>query len=214
MNNATPYLLALALLVASPLVSQNAAENAAAQQNDSVPAAAAAPQAPETEPIPALPVHKPKGAPVSEEDRITHQVRLELVLQPYYTLWDWLAFRVNGSTVELLGYTYTPGLKRDVLKSVKQIEGVEKVIDHISELPPSPMDDRIRHQVARAVFSFDGLSRYSWSAVPSIHIIVNRGRVRLEGIVDNEQDKNLAGLRANQVSGVFEVTNDLRVVKS
>ena len=220
MKNATPYLLALALLMASPLVAENATENAAqgaaqkaAPQNDNLPAAASA-QAPQTEPIPALPIHKPKNAPLSEGDRITREVRHELVMQPYYTIWDWLAFRVNGSTVELLGDTYSVGLKRDVLSSVKHIEGVEKVIDHINELPPSPMDDRIRHQVARAIFSFGGLSRYSWSAVPSIHIIVNRGRVRLEGIVDSEQDKNLAGLRANQVSGVFEVTNDLRVAKS
>ena len=86
---------------------------------------------------------------------------------------------------------------------MKHIEGVEKVIDHINDLPPSPMDDRIRHQVARAIFSFDGLSRYSWSAVPSIHIIVKGGRVRLEGVVDSQQDKNLAGFRANQVPGTY-----------
>ncbi len=128
-----------------------------------------------------MPARKPKNAPVSEEDRITHEVRHELVMQPYYTIWDWLAFRVNGSTVELLGDAYSVGLKRDAVNSVKHIEGVEKVIDHINELPPSPMDDRIRHQVARAIFNWDGLSRYSWSAVPSIHIIVNGGRVRLEG---------------------------------
>jgi hyperosmotically inducible protein len=76
------------------------------------------------------------------------------------------------------------------------------------------MDDQIRHQVARAIFDFDGLSRYAWSAVPSIHITVRGGRVRLEGVVDNQQDKDMAGLRANQVSGVFQVTNNLRVVKS
>ena len=72
---------------------------------------------------------------------------------------------------------------------MKHIEGVEKVIDHINDLPPSPMDDRIRHQVARAIFGFDGLSRYSWSAVPSIHIIVKGGRVRLEGVVDSHRIK-------------------------
>ncbi len=109
------------------------------------------------------------------------------VMQPYYTIWDWLAFRVNGSTVELLGDTSTPSASNAMLVStVKHIEGVENVIDHINELPPSPMDDRIRHRVARAIFNFDGLSRYSWPAVPSIHIIVDRGRVRLEGIVDSQ----------------------------
>jgi hyperosmotically inducible protein len=207
MKNATLYLLILALLAASPLL----AAQSAAPRNDTIPAVVPAQQ---PDAIPALPVHKPKNAPVREEDRITREVRHELVMQSYYTIWDWLAFRVNGSTVELLGDVYSLGLKRDAVNSVKHIEGVEKVIDHINELPPSPMDDRIRHQVARAIFSFGSLSRYSWSAVPSIHIVVNGGRVRLEGVVDSEQDKNIAGLRANQVPGVFQVTNNLRVVKS
>jgi len=205
MKKPVPYLLTFALLMALPLFAN-------AQKTESVPSAAA--PAPETEAIPALPIHKPKNAPVSEEDRLTREVRHELVMQPYYTSWDWLAFRVNGNTVELLGDANSPGLRRDAVNSVKHIEGVEKVIDHINELPPSPMDDRIRHQVARAIFSFDGLSRYSWSAVPSIHIIVKGGRVRLEGVVDNQPDKDLIGLRANQVPGVFQVTNNLRVVKS
>lgn len=205
MKNPVPYLLAFALMMATPVFAN-------AQKAESVPSAAA--PAPETEAIPALPIHKPRNAPVSEEDRITREVRHELVLQPYYTIWDWLAFRVNGSTVELLGDANSPGLRRDAVNSVKHIEGVEKVIDHINDLPPSPMDDRTRQQVARAIFSFAGLSRYSWSAVPSIHIIVKGGRVRLEGVVDNQQDKDLAGLRANQVPDVFQVTNNLRVVKS
>jgi hyperosmotically inducible protein len=201
------YLLAFALLLALPLFAWNPA-----QQNDkTLPAATAQEQ--ETNSIPALPVHRPKNAPISEEDRISREVRHELVMRPYYTIWDWLAYRVNGSTVELLGDSYSVGLKSDAVSSVKHIEGVEKVIDHINQLPPSPMDDRIRHQVARAIFNWGALSRYSWSAVPSIHIIVRNGRVRLEGVVDSQQDKDAAGIRANGVSGVFQVTNNLRVVK-
>ena len=98
MNNPAPYILAFAMLIAAPVFAN-------AQKTESVPSAAA--PAPESESIPALPIHKPKNAPVSEEDRITHEVRHELVLQPYYTIWDWLAFRVNGSTVELLGDAYS-----------------------------------------------------------------------------------------------------------
>jgi len=150
----------------------------------------------------------PKGV-----ERIQKEVRHELVMLPYYRLWDWLAFRVNGSTVELLGDANSLGLKSDAVNSVKHIKGVQNVIDHINQLPPSSMDDRIRRQVARAIFNWGGLSRYSWSAVPSIHIIVSGGRVRLEGIVDSQPDKDAAGLRANGVPGVFEVTNNLRVVK-
>lgn len=196
-------LLISALLLASPVYAHSPAQQIA-------PAPAAVAPAQTQEAIPALPARKPKN---NAEDRITREVRHELLMLPYYTIWDWLVFRVNGSTVELLGDTYTVGLKRDALNAVKHIEGVENVIDHINELPPSPTDNRIRHQVARAIFNFDGLSRYSWSAVPSIHIIVNRGRVRLEGIVDRQSDKDMAGLRANGVPGVFQVINDLRVVK-
>lgn len=166
------------------------------------------------EAIPALPARKPKNAPATEEDKITREVRHELVMQPRYTIWDWLAFRVNGSTVELMGYAYSVGLKRDVLDTVKHIPGVENVVDNIKELPPSPMDNRIRHQVAHAIFNWDGLSRYTWSAVSSIHIISTGGRVWLEGIVDTQTDKDAAGLRANGVSGVFQVTNDLHVIKN
>jgi hyperosmotically inducible protein len=199
------HLFAFAILLTSPLFAQTSL-----QPNDKTPSPTQV-QTPEA--TPALPAHKSKSAPASEEDRIAREVRHELVMQPYYTIWDWLAFRVNGGTVELMGDTYSVGLKRDAVNTVKHIEGVENVIDHINELPPSMADDRIRHQTARAIFTWGALSKYSWSAVPSIHIIVNRGRVRLEGIVDTQQDKDAAGLRANGVPGVFQVTNNLRVVK-
>jgi hyperosmotically inducible protein len=208
MKNGKLSLLALTLLLAMPLLA-----GSAPQQNDAAPAAVPAPPQSQ-DAIPALPAHKPKNAPVSEEDRISREVRHELVMQPYYTIWDWLAFRVNGGTVELVGDVNSLGLKSDAVNSVKRIEGVEKVVDHINQLPPSPMDDRIRHEVARAIFDWGNLSRYSWSAVPSIHIVVERGRVRLEGVVDSQQDKDAAGIRANGVSGVFQVTNNLMVVKS
>jgi osmotically-inducible protein OsmY len=73
------------------------------------------------------------------------------------------------------------------------------------------MDDQLRHAVFRAIYGDTVLSRYGWSAVPSIHIIVNNGHVTLEGVVDSESDKNLANLRANGVPNVFSVTNNLSV---
>ncbi|HVJ05699.1 MAG TPA: BON domain-containing protein [Candidatus Saccharimonadales bacterium] len=210
MKNGKFYFLALALSLALPLLGGTAA----ARQNDKAQAPVAAQaQTQNSDATPALPARKSKTAPANDEDRIAREVRHELVMQPYYTLWDWLAFRVNGNTVELLGDVNSIGLKSDAVNTVKHIEGVEKVIDHINQLPPSPMDDRIRRETAHAIFNFGSLSRYSWSAVPSIHIVVNSGRVRLEGVVDNQQDKDMAGLRANGVTGVFQVTNNLRVVK-
>jgi hyperosmotically inducible protein len=195
-------LLAIALL---PMFTR-----AAAQQNDKAPADVAA-QAQMQDAIPALPGRQPKTPPANEEERIARKVRHELVMQPYYTIWDWLAFRVNGNSVELLGSVNNPGLKNDAVHAVKRIDGVASVVDHITQLPPSPMDDRIRKQVAHAVFSWGNLSRYSWPSAPGIHIIVNGGRVWLEGVVDSQPDKDAAGLRANGVPDVFQVTNNLRV---
>jgi hyperosmotically inducible protein len=105
-------------------------------------------------------------------------------------------------------------VKSDAGNSVKRIEGVEKVVNNIDVLPPSPMDDRIRRAVYRSIYSYGPLFKYGGMAVPPIHIIVKGGRVTLEGVVDNEIDKNLAGMRANQVPGTFQMTNNLRVVNS
>jgi osmotically-inducible protein OsmY len=202
-------LLAVALSPLLPVLAHGSA-----QQSDKAPAADAAPASPPPQTqdaIPALPASEPKNAPLSEEERITRKVRHILVMRPSYSIWDWLAFRVNGSTVELLGDVYTGGLKNSAENAVSQIDGVEKVINHIHLLSPSQTDDRIRHQVADAIYSSGSLSSYSWSAQPSIHIIVSGGQVRLEGAVDSQPDKDAAALRANSVSGVLQVTNNLRV---
>ena len=162
--------------------------------------------------IPVIPGIEIQG-PNRGETRIAREVRHELLMLPYYTLFDDLRFKVNGTTVELLGNVNNGSLKSSAENVVKKIEGVEKVENKISILPPSSMDDRIRRATARAIFSFGGLSRYGWEAAPSIHIIVKNGHTMLLGVVDNQSDKNAAGLRANGVPGVFSVDNQLQVVK-
>jgi len=152
--------------------------------------------------------------PNANESRIAKEVRHELLMLPYYSLFDDLEFQVNGSEVTLLGSVANPVNKPDAEKAVKQIEGVEKVNNQIRVLPPLRMDDEIRARTAREIFSTAGLSRYAWSAVPSIHIIVDRGHVTLKGVVDNEMDKNLAGIAANRVPGVFSVENELQVAET
>jgi len=188
---------------------------ATAVTTSSVAFAQAPPQAVENEApgplIPALPAYSPKTKPANEQERIAREVRHELVMLTRYTIWDFLAFRMNGNTVELYGDVVQPVLKSDAESAVKSIEGVENVTNHINVLPAFPSDDRIRREVARAIFSFGSLSRYSWSAVPSLHIIVNAGRVKLEGVVDSKADKDAAGIRANGVPGVFNVKNELIV---
>ena len=145
------------------------------------------------------------------QERISHEVRNELVTLPQLSIFDNLAFKVDGETVTLTGQVRNPILKDSAEKVVKDIEGVKGVNNKIEVLPPSPNDDRIRRDVARAIFNDDRLFRYSMGAVPPIHIIVNRGHVTLEGVVANQADKDAAGLRANGVPGVFSVQNNLRV---
>jgi hyperosmotically inducible protein len=146
--------------------------------------------------------------------RLVKEVRHELVMLPFYGVFDNLAFKVDGYTVTLLGQVTRPSIKSDAESAVKGIEGVEKVVNQIEVLPVSPNDDRIRLDVYRAIYSHATLSRYALRAVPTIHIIVKNGNVTLEGAVGNEMDKNVANLQANGVSGVFSVKNNLVVDKS
>jgi hyperosmotically inducible periplasmic protein len=145
------------------------------------------------------------------QNRLAREVRHELVMLPYYGVFDNLLFRVDGSTVTLLGQVTRPTLKSDAENAVKGIEGVTRVDNQIQVLPLSSMDDNIRIATYRAIFGKPGLDRYAMQAVPPIHIIVDNGKVTLEGVVATEADKNQAGLYANGVNGVFSVTNNLRV---
>ena len=150
-------------------------------------------------------------APAKATDRLTREVRHELVMQPYYGVFDDLSYAVNGSVVTLYGRVTKPALKSGAEDAVKRIEGVSKVDDQIKVLPISSMDDQVRRAEYRAIYSHPGLDTYALQAVPSIHIIVENGRVTLEGAVASQSDKNLAGVAANGVSGVFSVGNNLRV---
>jgi osmotically-inducible protein OsmY len=144
---------------------------------------------------------------------LTKQVRHQLLMVPWYSVFDNLEFKVEGYTVTLYGQVVTASIKNEAESAVKHLEGVEKVVNHIEILPPSPADARIRRQEFRAIYSFGALQRYAIQAVPPIHIIVKGGDVTLEGVVANEGDKNAAYIRARSVPGVFSVTNHLRVEK-
>jgi hyperosmotically inducible periplasmic protein len=145
------------------------------------------------------------------QQRLLTEVRHQLVMLPWYSVFDNLEYQVQGDKVILIGQVTRPTLKSDAEGAVKSIEGVSTVVNNIEVLPPSPMDDQIRRAVYRAIYGETGLARYSIQAVPSVHIIVKGGHVALEGIVDTQADKELANLRANQVPNVFSVDNRLRV---
>jgi len=156
----------------------------------------------------------PRDQPSAKsQERIIKEVGHRLRMLSYVGPFDYLAYKVDGSTVTLLGQVVKPVNKSDAEYAVKHIEGVEKVDDQIEVLPLSPMDGGIRRQVYRAIYRYPALERYAMVPQKPIRIIVKGGHVTLEGVVDSEGDKNLAGIRANGVSNVFSVTNNLQVEK-
>ena len=166
-------------------------------------------------------------------------VRKELLQLPYYSVFDFLAFSYDRGTVVVGGYAYALGLKKDAERAVKRASGVDTVVNKIEELPPNQIDDQIRWATYYKIYRDPFLSRYApgggllWGhrhafggpfspyggafsgMEPAgdypIHIIVQNGRVTLLGVVDSENDKTVAGLRAREVPGTFDVANQLVV---
>ncbi|MBW8713149.1 MAG: BON domain-containing protein [Acidobacteria bacterium] len=146
--------------------------------------------------------------------RMEADIERELFMLPNYSVFDFLAFRIEpGGTVRLLGQVVRPTLRADAERRVKKVEGVEQVVNAIEVLPVSQSDDAIRQAVARNIYNSTALDRYGFQGQPPIHIIVKQGRVTLEGVVDSESDKTVAGLKAREITGVFEVKNNLSIAQ-
>ena len=143
--------------------------------------------------------------------QLVKKIRKELVTLPYYGVFDNLAFEVNGGTVTLYGQVVRPTTKSDAEHRVARLSGVTRVINRINVLPLSSFDDSIRLRTYRELVRTGGLYRYFQGANPSIHIVVNGGRVTLEGVVANTMDAQLAYMAARRVPGSFAVTNHLAV---
>ncbi|HMF89205.1 MAG TPA: BON domain-containing protein [Candidatus Angelobacter sp.] len=163
--------------------------------------------------VPSLPAPAQKNPqpPAKFTNRVIRDVRHQILMLPYYSEFDSIGFKVDGYTVTLLGKVTRPSLKGDAENAIKKIEGVERVNNQIEVLPPSPMDDRLRVRLFRAIYGYPSLQRYGVGSNRPIHIIVDRGHVTLEGVVDNQADKNVAGIQANTVPGIFSVKNNLNV---
>jgi hyperosmotically inducible periplasmic protein len=155
-----------------------------------------------------------RGTSAKAQERITREVRHELLMLPYFGVFDNIAFKVDGYNVTLLGQVVRPSLKSDAENAVKHIEGVEKIDNQIEVLPPSTTDDSLRLALYRAIYGYPALEKYALGVQKPIRIIVKNGHVTLEGVVDSDADKNMAGLRAKGVPGTFSVTNNLQVVSS
>ena len=149
------------------------------------------------------------GAPQSRplEDRVRH----ELLMLPYYNVFEDLSYRVENGVVTLTGKVTRPINSRNAEAAVKRLPGVERVENQIEVLPLSNYDDRLRLRTLNAIYGFAPLQRYGWGTQPSIRILVKNGNVTLAGAVRSDADRNMAFLRANAIPGAFSVTNELRV---
>jgi hyperosmotically inducible periplasmic protein len=154
-----------------------------------------------------------REVPAQATARISKEVRHEILMLPYFGVFDNIYGTVSGYDVTLIGQVTNPTLRKDAENAVKHVEGVEKVMNQIEVLPPSPMDDGLRLRLYRAIYGFPSMEKYAMPVVKPIRIIVKNGHVTLEGVVDSESDKNVAGIRANSVSGIFSVNNNLTVAK-
>lgn len=143
--------------------------------------------------------------------KFENEIRHELVMLPWYGVFDNLEFQVNGDEVILMGQVTRPVLRSDAENVVRRIEGVERVVNRIAVLPLSRFDDDIRRGAYYQIFGFGPLGRYAWGPLPPVRIIVENGNITLKGVVADESDKNMAGLRANAVRGAFSVSNELKV---
>lgn len=159
----------------------------------------------------ALPPQVKQPAPKPEENTLAHEIRHQLQVLPYYSVFDYITFRLEGSKVTLTGQVVRHTLQRDAEAAVRSIEGVSSVTNAIEVLPKSPADDDLRRAVYRAVYEDTVLQRYAVAELPLIHIIVKDATVTLEGSVENENDKKLAASRASGVSGVSGVANHLAI---
>ncbi|MGH9944271.1 MAG: BON domain-containing protein [Pyrinomonadaceae bacterium] len=151
------------------------------------------------------------GEQALSRQQLTKKIRKELVTLPYYGVFDNLAYEIEGSTVTLYGQVVRPSTRSDAERRVAKLSGVDRVVNQIEVLPLSSFDDTLRVQTYRTLFRTGGLHRYALGANPSIHIVVNRGHVTLEGVVSGKMDRQLAEFAARSVPGAFSVTNNLRL---
>jgi hyperosmotically inducible protein len=151
--------------------------------------------------------------PDAQVEALKEKVRHQLVMLPYYNVFDWLGADVQtDGTVTLMGEVVRPITKDDAEARVKGLSAATGVVNNIEVLPLSAMDNQLRVALYRKVFNYNSpLFRYGTQSVPPIHIIVKNGHVTLMGSVATQNDKDLAYMETQQVPGVFEVKNELQI---
>lgn len=153
----------------------------------------------------------PKGDAKPEDSLVSREIHHQLLVLPFYSVFDYISFSLDGDKVTLSGQVLRPTLRADAEAAIKSIEGVASVNNQIEVLPKSSTDDDARRAVYRAIFEDATLQRYAISEVPAIHIVLKNGGVTLEGAVGSEMEKTLATTRASGVAGISSVKNNLVV---
>lgn len=142
---------------------------------------------------------------------LSGEIRHQLASLPFYSVFDFVRFTLEGKKVTLTGQVVRHSLKDDAEAAMKSIEGVDAVVNQIEVLPASPSDNELRRAIYRALYEDPTLARYSTQNVPPIHIIVKNGNLSLEGYVESLSDKNLAASRAGSVTSLLSLKNNLVV---
>jgi hyperosmotically inducible protein len=142
---------------------------------------------------------------------VTHEIRM----YPHYSIFDWVQGDVKNGVVTLRGSVREPWYAKDYANLAAQVRGVKSVRNELEVLPLSPFDNQIRAQVARAIYANPAIgTRYGFQALPSVHIIVKNGNVRLEGAVLNQMDKTIIEMAARRAGLSFRVEDNLQIVNS
>jgi osmotically-inducible protein OsmY len=150
--------------------------------------------------------HKWAGRTLDNFEWSIHEKLADL---PSYGVFDTVRFELQGKTVTLSGQVLKESLKQNAQRMVRQVNGVESVVNHIEVLPSSRRDDALRMNVYRAIYGKQPLEKSGAGATPPIHIIVKNGWVTLEGVVDSEADRSMVRLRA--LNATAHVSDNLRV---
>jgi hyperosmotically inducible periplasmic protein len=156
------------------------------------------------------------SAPQREEETrnaLFRAVRHQLLQLPFYSVFDYVDFSIDGDKVTLTGQVQRPTLKTHAEAAVKSLEGVGSVVNNIETVPASASDHELGRNIYRAIYEDAILQKYAVEPIPSIHIIVKNGYVTLEGAVNSEADKTLAGGLAGKVANSTGLRNNLVVRK-
>jgi osmotically-inducible protein OsmY len=154
---------------------------------------------------------KPAAAEEKTAASLPREIHHQLLVLPFYSVFDQISFTLHGSTVTLMGQVLRHTLKNNAEAAVRSIEGVGAVVNHIEVLPASAGDDELRNALYRSIYEDSTLARYAVQTLPAIHIIVKNATVTLVGNVESAGDKTLAASRAGVVANVQSLTNNLVV---